>query len=215
MGSGRDTAVAPLDPSHTAFVAVDLQRAFCASDGSVAKQGRDVEACQEAARNCAGLATAVRQSGCRVVWTRMGFRADYADGGLLVHVLRPGIKRIGGLRWGTSDVDFVEEVAVAEGDLVIDKPRYSSFYATGLDATLRAMDIRTLLVGGVTTSMCVESTVRDAGQRDYDTWVLRDACADFDAGRHAAALEAMAFGFARIIDGRSALAALGSTERAQ
>jgi len=141
----------------------------------------------------------------------MGFRADYADGGVLVHLLRPGIKRIGGLRWGTPDVELVDDVAVVEGDLVIDKPRYSSFYATGLDAALRAMDIRTLIVGGVTTSMCVESTVRDAGQRDYETWVLRDACGDFDADRHVAALEAMAFGFARVTDSRSALAALGVT----
>ena len=77
---------------------------------------------------------------------------------------------------------------------------------------LAARGIRALMVGGVTTSMCVECTVRDAGQRDIRTFVVREATADFDPGRHAASLDAMAFGFARVIGLDAAVDAIEAGE---
>ena len=77
---------------------------------------------------------------------------------------------------------------------------------------LAARGIRALMVGGVTTSMCVESSVRDAAQRDIRTFVVREAVADFDAGRHAASLAAMEFGFARIIGANQAAEAIAAGE---
>jgi ureidoacrylate peracid hydrolase len=99
---------------------------------------------------------------------------------------------------------------VEPGDFVLDKPRYSAFFGTSLDMLLAARGIRALMVGGVTTSMCVESTVRDAAQRDIRTFVLRDAVADFDAARHAASLSAMAFGFARVFETGAAADAIAA-----
>jgi ureidoacrylate peracid hydrolase len=118
--------------------------------------------------------------------------------------------QIGALALGTADIEIPAEAGVDPSDFVIDKPRYSAFFGTALDMLLAARGIRTLMVGGVTTSMCVESSVRDAAQRDIRTFVVRDAVADFDAARHAASLSAMAFGFARLIGAAPAADAIAA-----
>ncbi len=192
---------------NAAFLAIDLQRAFCCEDGSVAVLGRDITSCRLAGERCIDLATAARAAGMPVIWTRLALKPDYSDGGLMMHELCPGLRQIGGIRAGTPDVDFMPGVNVDDADVVIDKIRNSAFYGTPLDAILRARRIDTLVVGGVTTSMCVESTVRDSGQRDIRTFVVRDACGDFAEQRHQASLEVMEFGFARIWSHNEALAA--------
>lgn len=193
--------------SRQAVLLVDFQRAFCCTDGSVAAQGRDVSTCRAAADRAIELAVAARAASIPVIWTRLVFRDDYADGGRLIRELRPGLARIGALKIGTQDAEIVPEADVQPGDFIIEKQRYSSFYATGLEAVLRSLDIDSLIVCGVTTSMCVETTVRDAAQRDYRTFVVREACGDFDAERHEASLSAMGFGFADIIGFQQALEA--------
>jgi nicotinamidase-related amidase len=82
--------------------------------------------------------------------------------------------------------------------------RFSALVDTRLEAILRDGLYRRVLVCGVTTSMCVESTVRDLGQRNFETFVVADACADFDMDVHKASLAAMEFGFARILDSHRA-----------
>ena len=185
--------------SEAALLLVDLQRGFLHPEGFVAAQGRDVSDCAAAARHCYALARIARDAGMPVIWSRHVLRPDHADGGLLTTELRPRLGQIGALALGTADIEIPAEAGVDPSDFVIDKPRYSAFFGTALDMLLAAHGIRTLMVGGVTTSMCVESSVRDAAQRDIRTFVVRDAVADFDAARHAASLSAMAFGFARLI----------------
>ena len=193
---------------RAALLLIDLQRAFCSTDGSVARQGRDVTPCLAAARRAFTLLPVARAAGLPVVWTRMCYRADYADGGLLVHELRPALKALGALRDGSPDAELLPEAEVRPEDHVIAKQRYSAFHGTLLESILRARDVDTLLVAGVTTSMCVESTVRDAAQRDYRCFVLGDACGDFAVARHAASLEAMTFGFAVLLETAQAAGAL-------
>lgn len=194
--------------SRAALLAIDLQQGFCSPQGSVALQGRDVSPCEAALTKSLDLVGAARGAGLPIIWTRIVMRPDYADGGLLVHELRPGLKEAGGIREGTDDAALMPEVDVHEEDFVVDKRRYSAFHGTGLEDILRSQRIECLMVCGVTTSMCVESTVRDAGQRDYKTFVVRDACADFAEARHTASLDAIAFGFARVISHNEALSAL-------
>lgn len=182
----------------TALLLLDLQNSFCDAAGAMAKQGRPIAAMQEAARCCARLADTAHRAGVPVIWTRMQFRADYADGGRLTHDIRPNLAKIGALQAGTFDAALTSGLGYAPGDTVIEKARYSALYGTSLEVSLRAMKIDCIVVGGVTTSMCVESTVRDLGQRDYEVIVARKACGDFDQARHNASLEAMAFGFAAI-----------------
>lgn len=196
------------DPATTALLAIDLQRAFCSADGSVARQGRDVSACAEAATRCFALVAEARAAGIPIFWTRMMFRPDYADGGVLVHELRTGMKAIGALRAGTEDVELIEGADVRPEDIVIDKCRFSALVGTPLELILREKGAKTLIVCGVTTSVCVESTVRDASQRDFLPYVVADACAELDPTRHDAALAVLEYGFAKIISGEAATAAL-------
>lgn len=187
---------------------IDLQKSFCDADGSMARQDRDIGAMVEAAKRCNELARQARARGAQVVWTRMVFRPDYSDGGELIRTLRPNLARIGALRAGSGDEELTTLVEVDPRDIVIDKPRYSALYGTSLEVVLHAGGHRRVLVAGVTTSMCVESTVRDLGQRDYETYVIEDACADFEEERHRASLAAMAFGFARLVPSSGAGALL-------
>jgi ureidoacrylate peracid hydrolase len=186
---------------------IDLQQAFCDESGSTGLQGRDVTSLAAAAFECQRLAEIAHAHGVPVVWTRMMLRPDYSDGGTLL-AMRPNLARIGALRAGTPDVELSGLVTPGDGDIIIDKPRYSSVYATSLEAHLRALRIDRVIVGGVTTSMCVETTVRDLSQRDYEVVVAREACADFDPARHQASLDAMAFGFAPIAQRHEADASL-------
>lgn len=189
---------------RTALLVIDPQRSFCDPDGSMARQGRPVEGLRRAAQACDRLAAALRGHGVRVFWTRMVFNADYSDGGELIRTIRPNLARIGALRRGSGDELLSAAVTPADGDVVVDKPRFSALVATPLEALLRDGGFGRVLVCGVTTSMCVESTVRDLGQRDFETFVVADACADFDEERHQASLRAMEFGFARVIDSAGA-----------
>ncbi|NNM71439.1 cysteine hydrolase family protein [Enterovirga aerilata] len=193
---------------------VDVQRAFCDPGGSMALQGRSIEDMHRAAANCGRLAAEARRREVPVVWTRMVYRPDYSDGGRLVNELRPNLKRIGALRAGTPDIEISPAAGLAPGDIVIDKTRYSSLIGTDLERMLRARGVERVIVGGVTTSMCVETTVRDLGQRDFETIVVRDACGDFAADRHEASLAALAFGFARIVDLAEGVAAMDMREKA-
>ncbi len=198
--------------SEAALLLVDYQRGFVHPRGFVAAQGRDVSPCADAARQGFALARAARAAGMLVIWTRHVLRADHADGGLLTTELRPHLGKIGALACGSDDIEIPPEAGVAPQDAVIDKPRYSAFFGTSLDMLLGARGIRALMVGGVTTSMCVETSVRDAAQRDIRTFVVRDAVADFDIARHEASLSAMKFGFARIIDTNQAAQAIVNGE---
>lgn len=195
----------------TALLLIDLQVAFCDENGSMAGQGRDIATMQEAAGLCNDLAASARRSGVPVIWTKMAFSADYSDGGVLTGWLRPNLERVGALRRGSDDVELSRVVVPHRDDAIVEKTRYSALIGTSLDAHLRSVGARRIVVAGVTTSMCVDTTVRDLGQRDYKVFVCRDACADFDAERHEAALAAMEFGFARIVDMNTAIGILGGT----
>lgn len=200
--------------SPTVLLLVDLQKAFCDPDGSMSRQGRDIAAMRRAAQTCSDLARHARAVATPVIWTRMVYRPDYLDGGRLVWELRPNLRRVGAMRSGTPDGELSEVAVTAPADIVLDKPRYSAVYATALEAQLRALGVARVVVGGVTTSMCVESTVRDLSQRDYDVRVVGEACGDFDAERHRASLVAIEFGFAPIIDVAEAQRLLGDAQAA-
>lgn len=187
---------------------VDLQHAFVSPAGDLARRGRDIGSLRLAARSCSRLAAAARAAAVPVIWTRMMLRPDYADGGRMITDLLPHLKEAGALQRGSREVELADGLGIAAGDDIIDKPRNSAFYGTSLEVQLRARGIERVIVGGVTTSMCVESTVRDLGQRDYATFVVREAVGDFDAARHQASLAAMAFGFARVIGEQQCIAAI-------
>jgi ureidoacrylate peracid hydrolase len=197
-----------LDAGRTALIVVDMQNAFCHPEGSLARMGRPIGMCRWAVEPCRRLVEAARAGGVPVIFTRYVFRPDYADGGVLVNEVRPGLRRAGALRAGTWDVEIVDELRPEAGDVVVDKNRYSAFHGTNLESILTSLDVRSLVVGGVTTNMCVEGTVRDAAQRDYRVFVVREATGELDPARHEHALDAIGFGFGWVVGLDGALAAL-------
>jgi ureidoacrylate peracid hydrolase len=184
----------------TALLVIDMQNGFCHPDGSFASLGLDVSLPLAAAEGCRQLVDGARAAGIPVIWTRYVYRPDYADGGLLVTDLLPAIREVRSLEDGTWDAALLDELTPAPGEAVIDKNRYSAFYGTRLEPLLTSQGIRNLVMCGVTTNMCVETTARDASQRDYRTVVVADASAEFDRTRHDAALFTIGFGFGWVAD---------------
>lgn len=172
----------------------------------MAAQGSDIAPLAAVVPTCRALAEAARAAGVPVLWTRIGWAEDYSDGGLLTGSIRPNLARLGALRRGTPDWEIVPEAGWRAGEPVLDKTRFSALVGTSLEADLRARGVDAVIVAGVTTSMCVESTVRDLGQRDFAVTVVEDACAEFTAERHAAALATMGFGFAQCASAAAVIA---------
>ena len=183
----------------TALLVVDMQNGFLRDDGSIPRIGLDITMCKQAVAPCATLIASARRAGVPVIYTRYVYRADYADGGILARHLLPQMMEVGALKAGTWDVEVVEELAPAEGEVVIDKNRPSAFYGTPLESILNGFDVERLVVCGVTTNCCVETTVRDASQRDYQTFVVSDATGELDPRRHDHALEAMGMLFGDVV----------------
>jgi ureidoacrylate peracid hydrolase len=189
-----------IELERPALLVIDMQNGFCHPAGSVARGGARVDDCQATIGPIARLLSVARAARVPVIFTRFVYRADYADGGMLVSELRPHLKARRSLVQGDWDAEIVSELTPLSDEFVVDKNRFSAFYGSSLETILRSLDVRTLMVCGVTTNMCVESTVRDAGQRDYRVYVVRDAVGELDRTRHEHALCAMAFGFGYVVE---------------
>jgi len=190
----EDEAVA-LSRNATALLVIDMQNGFLDPEGSMAKVGLPADQLVPALDGCARLVAGAREAGVPVIYTRYTYQPGFADGGLLPNEFVPAMKEVGSLVNGTWDAEIVPALTPAEGEIVIDKSRPSSFYGTRLEPFLTSMGIHDLVVCGVTTNICVETTVRDAGQRDYHTYVVSDATAEFEKERHEHALNTMGFIF--------------------
>lgn len=188
-----------LGRDRTALVVVDMQNGFCRDGGSIARIGFDITMLKAAIAPCARLVAAARTAGVPVVHTRYVYLPGHADGGILVDALMPELKAQNALVAGDWDAETVDELAALPGETVIDKNRPSAFFRTGLDDWIAANGVTRLIVCGVTTNCCVETTVRDASQRDLETFVVSDATGELDPARHAAALNTMGILFAKVV----------------
>ena len=180
---------------RAAVMIIDMQNGFCHPEGSFASLGLDVGGLTAATPGCQRLAAFARARDLPLVFTRFVYRSDYADGGVLTAEVMPALAEGKALIEGTWDAEIVDDLEVRDADHVIDKNRYSAFYGTRLEPLLTSLGISDLILGGVTTNMCVETTARDAGQRDYRTFVVSDACGELERARHEQALHTIGFGF--------------------
>ena len=196
----------------TALLVVDMQNGFCHDDGAINRMGLPAARLRDAIAPCARLVAAARGARVPVLFTRYVYRPDYADGGLLVDELMPDLKTHEALRAGSWDAQVIDALAPEAGEPVIDKNRPSAFFGTDLETTLKTLGARNLVVCGVTTNCCVETTVRDASQRDIRTFVVRDAVAEYDDDRHAVALKSMALLFAYVVGLDDVLAGWSAAE---
>src|SRR5437016_8399104 len=170
-----------IDPARSAVIVVDMENDFVAKGGMFDRAGVDISGAQKAIGPTAKVLAAARQTGMNIIYLRMGYRDDLSDLGAPDSVNRTRHLRFGVgqkirapdgresqiLIRDTWDTDIVTELKPQASDIVIYKTRFSGFYETDLDATLKKLRIKYLIVTGVTTSICVESTVRDAMFRDY------------------------------------------------
>ena len=184
-----------IDLARTAFVIIDMQRDFLEPGGFGETLGNDVSLLQAAVIPCRRVLSAARAIGIMVVHTREGHKPDLSDappaklerGNPSLRIGAPGpMGRI--LVRGEPGHDIVPDLYPVDGEVVIDKPGKGAFYATVLDETLRGGGIDTLLVAGVTTEVCVNTTVREANDRGYRCLVLADCCASYIPAFHDAGL---------------------------
>ena len=194
---------------QSALVVIDMQNGICHPDGSFVKLGLDSTMCEAAVTGCRALVDAAHEADVPVVYTRYVYRSDYRDGGVLVQELMPDLATVKSLAAGTWDAEIVDELRPTADDFVLDKNRPSAFYGAGLEPVLTSLGVRDLVICGVTTNMCVETTARDASQRDYRVFVVSDATGEVDRQRHDGALRTIAFGFGGVSSVREVVEAWG------
>jgi ureidoacrylate peracid hydrolase len=185
----------PISRDHTALLVIDMQNGFLDEKGSMATVGLPHTELRGAIPGCVRLVAAAREAGVPVIFTRYMYMADYSDAGLLPTEKVPAMREVNALAAGSWDADIVPELVPAPGEVIIDKARPSSFYGTRLEPVLSNKQIRSLVMCGVTTNICVETTARDAGQRDLRVHVISDATAEYEKERHDHALNTIGFIF--------------------
>jgi len=184
-----------VDPRHTALLIVDMQNDFCAKGGLVDRAGRDITALQEVAAILPSFIEKARSAGNLIVFVRCSYSSEnnrYLSDVFLEQAAR---QRAGaGTRYpmcedGTWQADFYGDVRPKHGDITITKHRYSAFHNTDLDLVLRSHGIRTVVLTGVLSNVCVETAAREAFVRDYYVVLVEDGTASCQPEDHAMTLK--------------------------
>jgi nicotinamidase-related amidase len=186
-----------IDLSSTALLIIDMQNDYCSKGGWADLAGHDIQRAASVLPRIQDVLTAAREVGLFTIYTRKGYRPDLSD---CAESKQRKMQHTGfeygqeGPRGrlfirGTWNNEIVDELMPLSNEVVIDKSGQGAFYATDLDWILRNRGITTLVLGGVTTHICVQSTIRDAADRGFDAILLADCCQAYEEKLHREALD--------------------------
>ena len=196
-----------ITPSRTALLLVDCQVDFASPDGIMAQAGHDVAPAMTALGNAALLTDAARQAGVPCLFARLITRPGHETPAMQDWKARRGHEDHPLLcREGSKGAQFVG-VTPRESEAIFSKDRYNAFAGTGLDAHLKSLQRDTLVIAGLTTECCVDSTARDAFERDYRVFIASDAVAAYEADLHRWALKALELNCALLETSRDVISA--------
>ena len=188
-----------IDLAHAALLVIDMQNDFCSPGGWADVAGLDISRTAGVISPINQVLLAAREMSLFIIHTREGHRPDLSD----CSESKQRKMRQTGFEYGqpgpkgrfyihgTWNNEIVDDLKPLPGETVIDKPGKGAFYATDLELILRNRSISTLIVCGVTTHVCVSSTLREAADRGFDAVLLRDCCQSYEEHLHQGALEVL------------------------
>ena len=189
---------------------IDMQNEFLSEKGYFAvHQGWPVAEFAGVTANCRRLLEAARAGGRSVMYTATGYAPDGSDAYVRCHRILPTLflekdgrprKPDAAVIRGSWGAEIIDELRPRPEDYVVHKQLFNAFYQTELEMMLRCRGVNTLIVGGIITEVCVESTVREAFIRDFDVLEVSDAVGSWSRERHEASLRAVDFSYGRVID---------------